>query len=391
MDMPRSERTRIIIIGRCNAGKSALANAIAGQEVAITSPVAGTTTDPVAKAVELPGLGACVITDTPGLDDGTPLGRQRMERTRQALNTADIAIIAAPRAECGELERRCAAELRRRGIPFITVATFMQHILSYQNHTWEEAPLVHANACTGKGIGKVVAALACLRPAPGDAPRTIAAHLVEPGGTVLLVMPQDAQAPKGRLILPQSQVLRELLGAGINALCCTPATMPQALAALRRTPDLTITDSQAFREVDDRLPRRARLTSFSILMARYKGNIAVLAEGARAIDGLTPRSRVLIAEACAHVPQGEDIGRVQLPRLLRQRAGDGLSIDIVAGDAFPADLRGYSLVVHCGACMFNRAHMMARIRQARDQGVPITNYGVAIAYLQGILPRMVWE
>ena len=154
MDMPRSERTRIIIIGRCNAGKSALANAIAGQEVAITSPVAGTTTDPVAKAVELPGLGACVITDTPGLDDGTPLGRQRMERTRQALNTADIAIIAAPRAECGELERRCAAELRRRGIPFITVATFMQHILSYQNHTWEDAPLVHANACTGKGIGK---------------------------------------------------------------------------------------------------------------------------------------------------------------------------------------------------------------------------------------------
>ena len=390
MDTPNSERTHIVLLGRCNAGKSTLANAIAGQPVAIASPQAGTTTDPVAKAVELPHLGACLLIDTPGLDDTSPLGPLRKERTLRALGKADIAIIAFPQGEDGETERRCAAGLRQRGIPFIAVATFAKYINGFENHAWEGVPLVPVNSLTGKGIGKVIAALARLRPESRDAHATLAAHLVEPGGTVLLVMPQDAQAPKGRLILPQSQVLRELMGAGINALCCTPQTMRGALAALRRQPDLTITDSQAFREVAACLPAKARLTSFSILMARYKGDIGAFLQGAKAIGSLPPDGRVLIAEACAHAPQEEDIGRVQLPRLLRQRTGEGLRIDIAAGDEFPERLQGYDLVIHCGACMFNRAHVMARVRQARAQGVPITNYGVAIACLQGILPRMVW-
>lgn len=366
------ERLHIAFFGAVNSGKSTLVNAIAGQQVSLVSPVPGTTTDPVRKAIELPlGIGPAVLIDTAGLDDSSILGAERRRRTLAILDQTDIAVIvrretAADVPDIGTLAAQA-------GIPVICYTR-------------------------GETVESLLARIAVARPAEENPYLT--GNLVQDGDTVLLVMPQDSEAPKGRIILPQVQVLRELLDRRCNALCCTPESLAGASASLRERPALVITDSQVFGLVDRSIPKDWPLTSFSILLASAKGDIRTFTEGAQAIGRLNSRSRVLIAEACTHVPDTEDIGRVKIPNLLRKRvaAGFGTSgdsllagprIDIAAGNDFPEDLSPYDLIIHCGACVANRQTVRARTRKARLAGVPITNYGIALAYLQGILERVV--
>ncbi|MBQ9076369.1 MAG: [Muribaculaceae bacterium] len=390
-DIPVSERVHISFWGRCNSGKSSLINALTGQSVAIVSDIAGTTTDPLLKTMELPGVGATVLIDTAGLDDTSVLGQQRIGRSRMMLDRTDIAIILFHECDIS-IETELADEMRRRGIP--TVCVISRCDILHDTDSLEKSitsatgikPLC-VSALTGEGTASLRERIASMHKTED---RLLTYGLCEPGDTVLLVMPQDRQAPKGRIIKPQIQVLRELLDRGCNVLCCTTGTMQQALTALSSPPQLVITDSQAFASVYGLTPKDTRLTSFSILFARYKGDINEFIKGAQAIDRLSSSSRILIAEACTHVPQHEDIGRVKLPNLLRRHFGDSISIDIVGGNDFPDDLSGYGLIIHCGACMFNRRHVMSRISRAKAQNIPVTNYGVAIAALTGILDKVVY-
>lgn len=388
---PYSERRYIAFFGRCNSGKSSLVNAVAGQTVSIVSAVAGTTTDPVMKAMELPGVGASVLVDTAGFDDETALGRERTVSTRRILDRTDVAVLLFGTGDVS-VEAEWYAELRRRDIPVVCVLSkcdMLDEIVPVQDGIAARIGVrpVAVSAVDGIGVGALMEAVAsCCR----DDERLLTEGLCSPGDTVLLVMPQDDSAPRGRLIKPQVQVLRELLDRGCNAVCCTPQGMPSALASLKSSPELVITDSQAFATVNSLTPEGSRLTSFSILFARYKGDISLFVRGAEAIGSLTGTSRVLIAEACTHAPQHEDIGRVKLPRMLRRCVGEGLHIDVTGGNDFPDDLSGYDLVIHCGACMFNRRHVMSRVARAQSQGVPVTNYGVAIAALTGILDKVVY-
>lgn len=388
---PRSERLHIVLYGRTNSGKSSLINALTGQEVSLVSAIAGTTTDPVSKAMEVKGLGACVLVDTAGFDDrDEALGQLRIERTKGTLKLADIAILVLASDET-DIEEGWIEALKASKVPIVTVLnkgdlrTYDDALKAKLKTLTGHAPIV-ASAHTGMGIEDLRKALheAHIK----DDERTITGSLTQPGDTVLLVMPQDAAAPKGRLILPQVQTIRELLDKGCVSICCTPDTMPQALNALARPPHLIITDSQAFKEVYALKPEGSLLTSFSVLFAAYKGDIDNFVEGARAIASLTPLSRVLIAEACTHAPESEDIGTVKIPRLLRQRIGADLRIDMVAGKDFPDDLTPYDLVIHCGACMFTRKMVMSRSAQAQAQQVPMTNYGITLAYLTGILDKV---
>ena len=384
-----SERLHIAIFGRCNAGKSTLANRITGQDLSIVSPVRGTTTDPVQKSMEINGLGPVIIIDTPGLDDDTLLGNERMARTAKVLDKSDIAIILLTDEDI-DIEQRLIDECRVREIPVIVT---LAHIDRLPHYPILQATLSEKlgfevgaiSALTGEGIDALIQSIIALRPTDE---RLITEGFCHAGDHVLLVMPQDKSAPKGRLIQPQVQTIRELLDRECIPICCTPDTMPQALATLATPPALIITDSQAFEEVYRLKPEASALTSFSILFARYKGDIALFTQGIKALETLTPTSRILIAEACTHTPQNEDIGRVKLPRLLRKRFGETLQIDVVGGADYPADLTPYHLVIHCGACMFNRKHVLSRIERARQQGVPITNYGIILAALTGILPRV---
>ena len=386
---PSSERVHISIFGRCNAGKSTLVNRLTGQDVAIVSPVAGTTTDPVQKAMEINGLGAAILIDTPGLDDTTTLGAERVARSAKVLDKTDIAVILFTDEESSE-ELRLMEECRVREIPVVVA---LAHVDRLANRDAVKAKLesitgknvVAISALTGEGIEELTEAIVAIRPSEE---RLITEGFCEAGDTVLLVMPQDKSAPKGRLIQPQVQTIRELLDRGCVPMCCTPQTMATALAGLATAPKLIITDSQAFNDVYALKPEGSILTSFSILFARYKGDIALFVEGVKALKNLTPTSRILIAEACTHTPQNEDIGRVKLPAILRKRFGTELQIDIVGGADYPEDLTPYDLVIHCGACMFNRKHVLSRIERAREQGVAITNYGVILAALGGILDRV---
>lgn len=388
---PHAERLHIVLYGRTNSGKSSLINALTGQSVSLVSPIAGTTTDPVKKAIEIKGLGACVLIDTAGYDDtDEQLGALRIERTRATISQADIAVLVIS-CEDIDLEEQWIGDLKGAKVPIVTVLnkgdittypdTLKERLKALTGH-----PPIEASACTHVGIDAVRKALheAHIK----DDERTITGDLVSAGDTVLLVMPQDAAAPKGRLILPQVQTIRELLDKGAVPICCTPETMPQALSELKSPPHLIITDSQAFKEVYPLKPERSLLTSFSVLLAAYKGDIANFVHGAKAIDALTPSSRVLIAEACTHAPESEDIGTVKIPRLLRQRIGAELQIDMVSGKDFPHDLTPYDLVIHCGACMFTRKMVMSRSAQAQAQQVPMTNYGITLAYLTGILDKV---
>ena len=386
---PASERVHIALLGRTNAGKSAMLNCLAKQDVAIVSDTPGTTTDPVQKPMELTGMGAVVIIDTPGLDDNTTLGKERMARTSKMLDRTDIAVVLFT-DEGIDTELRIIEECRTREIPVVVALNQVDRIANREAlmARIEEATklrVIATSTTTGEGIEALREAIIGTRPAEE---RLITEGFCKAGDRVLLVMPQDKSAPKGRLIQPQVQTIRELLDRGCIPICCTPDRMAEALVALVTPPELIITDSQAFNEVYQLKPEASTLTSFSILFARYKGDIALFTEGVKALKSITEASRILIAEACSHTPQNEDIGRVKLPRLLRKRFGEGLTIDIVGGADYPEDLTPYDLVIHCGACMFNRKHVLSRVERARKQGVAITNYGVILAALTGILDRV---
>ena len=388
---PSANRLHIGIYGKRNSGKSSLINAITGQNIALTSSVPGTTTDPVYKAMEIHGLGPCMLIDTAGFDDEGELGTMRVERTRKAVEKTDIAILVICDADL-TLETHWVDALRQRKIPIVAVINKSDQL----NQIPELAKKVHesfglfpviVSSLEKTGIKDVIEAI--IRLLPEDFEKTsITGGLVSAGDLVLLVMPQDLQAPKGRLILPQVQTIRDLLDNRCLSLCVTTDQLDAALAALKQPPKLIITDSQVFPQVYAKKPPESLLTSFSVLMAAVKGDIHAFVEGAAAIDALTPESRVLIAEACTHAPLAEDIGREKIPRLLRKRVGEGLTIDMVSGTDFPKDLSGYSLVIHCGACMFNRKYVLSRIEQAHAQHIPITNYGVVLAKLSGILDRI---
>ena len=388
---PRANRLHIGFFGRRNSGKSSLLNVFVGQEVAIVSPVLGTTTDPVYKAMEIHGLGPCVLIDTAGFDDEGDLGEIRVDKTAQAVEKTDLAILLF-HSEDISLELQWYQRLRQQDTPVLCVvskADLLADPSSLEKKVIEatgQTPLL-VSINDASSISQLREELLRLLPEDFDR-RSIVAHLVAEGDTVLLVMPQDIQAPAGRLILPQVQTIRELLDNKCIVVSTTTDKLAAALAALSAPPQLIITDSQVFKTVYEQKPAASRLTSFSVLFAGYKGDLPYYLEGAAAIDSLTEHSRVLIAECCTHAPLSEDIGRVKLPRLLRSRAGEGLSIDIVSGTDYPEDLSGYDLIIQCGACMFNRKYVMSRIDRAKRQKIPMTNYGVAIAYISGILDKI---
>ena len=383
------ERTHIAILGRCNAGKSTLVNRLTGQDVSIVSDTRGTTTYPVQKAMEIHGLGAATLIDTPGIDDDTLLGSERVSRIGKVLDKTDIAVVLLTDEPC-DIEKTLIEQCRIREIPIVAALAHIDRINDYPTLQRSlsqqfECETIAISALTGEGIDNLLDHIVAQRPTEE---RLITEGFCKAGDCVLLVMPQDKSAPKGRLIQPQVQTIRELLDRGCTPVCCSPDRMAEALAALATPPQLIITDSQAFNEVNKQKPESSVLTSFSILFARYKGDIRLFVEGAKVLEKLTASSRILIAEACTHTPQHEDIGRVKLPRLLRKQFGDTLQIDIVSGADYPEDLTPYDLVIHCGACMFNRKHVLSRIERARLQGVAITNYGVILAALTGILDRV---
>lgn len=375
----------IVLAGNRNSGKSSLLNALAGQRTAIVSDVPGTTTDRVSKPIEIIGIGPCVLVDTAGLDDSGQLGGERIQGTVDALKTADVVLLVL------DATARVIPQLPRIQVPVLPVINKTDLCVSTELDTFAKevgerfgTGAVLTAATEKKGIDALVKAIRASVPEDWDAP-LMTEGLLEEGDLALLVMPQDRQAPKGRLILPQQQTIRELLDRKCRIVCCTPDTLRATLDALKETPDAIIADSQSLEAVREVKPEGSVLTSFSILLAAAKGDIGYFKESVRVIDSLTPESRVLIAEACTHVPVAEDIGRVQLPRLLRARAGSSLRIDTVSGRDFPEDLGGYSLIIHCGACMFNRRYVLERVRQAKSQGVPMTNYGITMAYIKKIL------
>ncbi len=391
---PQSERVHIALFGRRNAGKSSLINALTGQQVALVSDVPGTTTDPVSKAMEILPIGPCVIIDTAGFDDVGKVGKLRIERTRQVIKQADIAIVVV--AETGNLDMEISwtRMLKQANVPYLSVLNKVDLMSEAPSPTLLNGiakrlgcDVIPISALHGSGINLVRTTMAGLLPDSGD--QSLTGNLARSGDTVMLVMPQDPQAPKGRLILPQVQTLRNLMDKGCIAVCCGTNDIDRTLASLREPPRLIITDSQVFDVVEEKKPQDSLLTSFSVLMAAHKGDINYFAQSAAAIERLTDQSRVLIAEACTHAPLAEDIGREKIPRMLRGRAGQGLAVDIVAGKDFPDDVSGYDLVIHCGGCMFNRHFMLQRVEQCRAQGVPMTNYGIAIAQIKGILNKVV--
>ncbi|MDD2955007.1 MAG: [FeFe] hydrogenase H-cluster maturation GTPase HydF [Oscillospiraceae bacterium] len=388
-DTPRSNRLHIGIFGRRNSGKSSLINALTGQPVAVVSEVAGTTTDPVYKSMEIHGIGPCVFIDTAGFDDEGALGALRVIQTEKALEKTDVALLLFYDAVT-EQELSWARRLKAARIPVVAVvnkADLSDGCGPLCADIREKLGLeaIPASALTGSGVNSIREAL--IRAIPEDfESESITRSLVGPGDLVLLVMPQDIQAPKGRLILPQVQVLRELLDKKCLIMSATTDLLEQSLASLSAPPKLIITDSQVFRTVWEKKPAESRLTSFSVLMAGYKGDLPYFVESAAAIDALTENSRVLIAEACTHAPLAEDIGREKIPNMLRKKVGAGLRVDTVAGTDFPEDLSPYDLIIHCGGCMFNRKYLLSRVEAAKAAGVPMSNYGVVIACLAGILP-----
>lgn len=391
-ETPSANRLHIGFYGKRNAGKSSLINAFTGQEVSIVSEIAGTTTDPVNKAMEIHDIGACVLIDTAGFDDIGELGEIRVQKTKKTADKIDIAIILFSGDDI-TLECRWYEFFKNKNIPVLPVVSKADLLINGLTYTVmveskiSQKPIL-VSAVDKSGITELKEELIRLIPSEYNAP-TITGSLCSEDDIVLLVMPQDIQAPKGRLILPQVQTIRELLDKKCRVICCTTDKFVSTLSILNEEPKLIVTDSQVFDYVYENKPKSSLLTSFSVLFAAYKGDIKYYIEGAKAIDSLTENSKVLIAECCTHAPMTEDIGRVKIPRLLRKRAGENITIDIVSGTDFPDDLSNYDLVIQCGGCMFNRKYILNRIGKAKKQNIPMTNYGVAIAHITGILEHVV--
>ena len=400
-DTPRADRLHIGLFGKRNSGKSSLINALTGQKLALVSDTPGTTADPVFKAMELHPIGPVVFIDTAGFDDEGDLGELRVQKTKEILPRTDLALMViddeSALARNLDEERRWIMDFTEKDIPVIAVLSkrerlrqpVPQVLAAIRAELGDDIPVLSVSAEEGAGLDELRQKITKM--APEDFLRQqILCDMVDAGSLVLLVMPQDIQAPKGRLILPQVQTLRELLDRRCTAVACTADGIAGALAALRRAPDLIITDSQCFKQVYDAKPASSKLTSFSVLFAAYKGDIEEFVKGALQLDEMTEKSKVLIAEACTHVPLSEDIGREKIPNLLRKKFGPDIQITNVSGSDFPAldDLKEYDLVIHCGACMFNRRHVLSRIAEAQAAGVPITNYGIVLAKLSGILDKI---
>lgn len=380
---PAGERIHIGFFGRRNAGKSSLLNAVTGQELAVVSEVCGTTTDPVYKAMELLPLGPVMLIDTPGFDDEGALGEQRVKKTKQVLEKTDAAVLVVDSAEgMTACDEELISLFREREIPFIVVYNKADITVAE-----EITNVIYTSAVTGAGIHELKERLAVLIPDREE--KRLVADLVNPMDVVVLVVPIDSAAPKGRLILPQQQTIRDLLEAGAVPVAVRETELEEALLKFTEKPALVITDSQAFEEVASIVPADIPLTSFSILMARYKGFLDIAVEGVKAIDSLKDGDRVLIAEGCTHHRQCDDIGTVKIPRFLKKYTGKDLVIETASGTGFPEDLTPYALVIHCGGCMLNEREVLRRMRFAKRQGVPVTNYGIAIAQMKGILGRSI--
>ena len=388
---PKGLRLHIGFFGRRNVGKSSLLNAITRQQVSIVSEVAGTTTDPVEKPMELLPLGPVLFIDTAGIDEEGSLGALRVEKTRQALERTEIAVLVAEPAVWGGFEEGLLSDFAARQTP--TIVVFNKCDVTVPNEALVERlraaklRVAQASAVTGKGLTELREALLDLAPPDFIDSPAIAGDLVGPGELAVLVVPIDKEAPKGRLILPQVQTIRDLLDSDALCMVVKERELRMALDRLKTPPKLVVTDSQAFLKVAADTPPSVPLTSFSILMARFKGDLAAQVEGTLAVEKLRSGDRVLIAEACTHHPIGEDIGRVKIPRWLTQYTGVKLDFVTMQGRDFPNDLASYKLVIHCGACMWNRRQMLSRILQCQHAGVPITNYGLTIAYSLGIFQR----
>lgn len=390
-ETPRANRLHIGFFGKRNSGKSSLINTFASQDISIVSDTPGTTTDPVYKSMEILPLGACVLIDTAGFDDIGELGEIRVEKTRLAAEKTDIAVVLVTGNDLSK-EKEWYEYFKTRKTPAlvcISKSDTLKNRDEYEKKVKDEfgiSPIV-LSSYTKEGIAKFKEALMRLLPEDFDTV-SITGDLCGENDSVMLVMPQDIQAPKGRLILPQVQTIRELLDKKCVVISCTTDKIDETLSNLSKPPKLIITDSQVFKTVYEKKPSESLLTSFSTLFAGYKGDIGYYIEGADHISELTEDSRVLIAECCTHAPLTEDIGREKLPRLLRKKIGQNLKIDFVSGSDFPEDLSCYDLVIQCGACMFNRKYVMSRIERAKEQNVKMSNYGVAIAKLNGILDKI---
>lgn len=381
-----ADRVHIGFFGLRNAGKSSLVNAVTGQNLALVSDVKGTTTDPVKKAMELLPLGPVVIIDTPGIDDEGELGSMRVRRARQVLNYADIAVLVIDAQKgMSKSDSELVTLFESKNLPYVIAFNKSDLLEKIPAETEKE---IYVSAQSGLNINRLKEKIAALS-GGNENEKKIVSDIIKRGDTVVLVVPIDSAAPKGRLILPQQQTIRDIIEAGANALVTRDTELEQTLSVLKNPPALVITDSQAFGFVSKVLPREIPLTSFSILFVRYKGNLDGAVKGASKLDGLKDGDKVLISEGCTHHRQCDDIGTVKLPNWIRNYTKKDIIFEFTSGGEFPEDLSDYALVIHCGGCMLNEREMQYRVRQAQDLGVPMTNYGTAIAHINGILSRSI--
>ena len=397
-DTPRGERLHIALFGKRNAGKSSIINALTNQNIAIVSDQKGTTTDPVYKAMELLPLGPVVIIDTPGLDDEGDLGLLRIKKAKEVLLKTDVALIVVDATTgISSFEHELILEIKEKNVPFLLL--FNKNDLADQKidknelkaslSAKYETKILFVSALTKEGIEEVKEELGKYEKTREAQEKRIVADLLEPGDFVVLVVPIDKAAPKGRLILPQQQTIRDILDAGAVSIVCRDTELADTLERLGAKPKLIITDSQAFGKVSKIVPKDMLLTSFSILFARYKGELADLVEGARTLNKLEDGDKILMAEGCTHHRQCDDIGTVKIPNWIRQYTTKNIVIETSSGTGFPEDLTSYKMIVHCGACTLNEKEMKSRIARAKEQGIPMVNYGILIAYMNGILERSV--
>lgn len=381
-----AERIHIGFFGLRNAGKSSVVNAVTGQSLSLVSDVKGTTTDPVKKAMELLPLGPVVIIDTPGIDDEGELGEMRVKRAKQTLNIVDVAVLVIDASKgIQPLDEEMISLFKKKNLPYIVVFNKTDLLETVPENKENE---IGVSAINGFNINELKEKIASLVKSK-ESDKKIVADLVEKGDFVVLVVPIDESAPKGRLILPQQQVIRELIENGVTAVVCRDTELSQTLESLGKKPKLVITDSQAFGRVSAMTPENIKLTSFSILFARYKGDLVSAVRGASMLDKLSDGDKVLISEGCTHHRQCNDIGTVKLPYWIKNHTKKNISFDFTSGGDFPEDISEYALIVHCGACMLNAREMQSRTGFAADCGVPMTNYGTAIAHMHGILRRSV--